>query len=87
MARSIQVLLTLTILSVPSPGHRDADAQRLSRSDGNRTNSQTESLGNGFFNHGVVTPLSIHRGVVAAVDGRIFFATGPQVYSYQLPRP
>jgi hypothetical protein len=29
----------------------------------------TEDLGNGFFHHGVATPLSNHRGTVATVDG------------------
>ena len=29
----------------------------------------TESLGKGFLDHGVATPISNHRGVVATVDG------------------
>ena len=29
----------------------------------------TESLGNGYFHHGVATPVSNHRGTVATVDG------------------
>ncbi|HOZ48180.1 MAG TPA: hypothetical protein PLO37_18695 [Candidatus Hydrogenedentes bacterium] len=29
----------------------------------------TEELGNGFFHHGVATPVSNHRGTVATVDG------------------
>ncbi len=29
----------------------------------------TEDLGNGFFHHGVATPVSNHRGTVATVDG------------------
>ena len=29
----------------------------------------TENLGNGFFHHGVATPVSNHRGTVATVDG------------------
>lgn len=29
----------------------------------------TEALGNGFFHHGVATPVSCHRGVVATKDG------------------
>lgn len=29
----------------------------------------TESLGNGFYHHGVATPISNHRGTVATVDG------------------
>ena len=29
----------------------------------------TESLGNGFFHHGVATPISNHRGIVATCDG------------------
>lgn len=29
----------------------------------------TEALGNGYFHHGVATPVSTHRGVVATVDG------------------
>ena len=31
--------------------------------------SSTESLGNGFFHHGVATPISNHRGIVATCDG------------------
>ena len=31
--------------------------------------SKTEDLGNGFFHHGVATPISNHRGTVATVDG------------------
>jgi hypothetical protein len=31
--------------------------------------SAIEDLGNGFFHHGVATPISHHRGTVAAVDG------------------
>lgn len=30
----------------------------------------TEDLGNGFFHHGVATPVSNHRGIVATVDGK-----------------
>ena len=29
----------------------------------------TVSLGNGFLDHGVATPVSHHRGTVATVDG------------------
>jgi len=29
----------------------------------------TEDLGNGFFHHGIATPVSNHRGTVATVDG------------------
>ena len=29
----------------------------------------TEDLGNGFLHHGVATPVSNHRGIVATVDG------------------
>jgi len=31
--------------------------------------AETEDLGNGFFHHGVATPVSNHRGTVATVDG------------------
>lgn len=31
--------------------------------------SKTEDLGHGFFHHGVATPVSNHRGIVATVDG------------------
>ncbi len=31
--------------------------------------AETEDLGNGFFHHGVATPISNHRGTVATVDG------------------
>jgi len=31
--------------------------------------SATESLGNSFYHHGVATPVSNHRGIVATVDG------------------
>ncbi len=30
----------------------------------------TEDLGNGFLHHGVATPVSMHRGTVATVDGQ-----------------
>jgi len=30
---------------------------------------RTEDLGNGFYHHGVATPISNHRGTVATVDG------------------
>ena len=30
----------------------------------------TESLGAGFFHHGVATPVSNHRGTVATADGQ-----------------
>ena len=33
------------------------------------TLAATESLGNGFYHHGVATPVSNHRGTVATVDG------------------
>ena len=29
----------------------------------------SEHLGNGFYDHGVATPISNHRGTVATVDG------------------
>jgi len=29
----------------------------------------TEDLGNGFIHHGIATPVSNHRGIVATVDG------------------
>lgn len=32
--------------------------------------AQTEDLGGGFLHHGVATPISNHRGIVAAVDGQ-----------------
>ena len=32
-------------------------------------NPATEDLGNGFYHHGVATPVSNHRGTVATVDG------------------
>lgn len=31
--------------------------------------SKTKDLGNGFFDHGVASPISNHRGVVSTVDG------------------
>ncbi len=31
--------------------------------------SNTEAMGNGFFHHGVATPVSNHRGTTVAVDG------------------
>ena len=31
--------------------------------------SSTEAMGNGFFNHGVATPISNHRGTAVTVDG------------------
>lgn len=34
-----------------------------------RAEAETEDLGNGFLHHGVATPVSNHRGTVAAVDG------------------
>jgi len=34
-----------------------------------RAFAATEDMGNGFFHHGVATPISNHRGTVATVDG------------------
>lgn len=35
-----------------------------------KATAATESLGNGFYDHGVATPVSNHRGTVATVDGQ-----------------
>lgn len=32
--------------------------------------AETEDLGNGFFHHGVATPASSPRGIVATVNGQ-----------------
>jgi hypothetical protein len=34
-----------------------------------QTPANSESLGGGFFHHGVATPVSMHRGTVSTVDG------------------
>jgi len=36
---------------------------------GGPTSAESEDLGNGFYHHGVATPVSNHRGTVATVDG------------------
>lgn len=36
---------------------------------GTATSATTQELGNGFYDHGVATPISNHRGTVATVDG------------------
>jgi hypothetical protein len=41
----------------------------LQDKNGFTVKSSTKDLGNGFFDHGVASPISNHRGVVSAVDG------------------
>ena len=35
-----------------------------------KAKAETKNLGNGFYDHGVATPISNHRGTAVTVDGQ-----------------
>lgn len=62
------LLFTFSITSF-SYSQKPVEVIPLTDNTGFTVKSETKDLGNGFFDHGVASPISNHRGVVSTVDG------------------
>ncbi len=68
-------LKTIIFLGVSTLAFSDVFSQKpvqvipLADSTGFTVETATKDLGNGFYDHGVASPISNHRGVVSTVDG------------------
>ncbi len=68
----INQLVLIALLAVSSVRLKAQNAVQvipLEDKSGFTIKSSTKDLGNGFFDHGVASPISNHRGVVSTVDG------------------
>lgn len=65
----IILLIICTINFSDSFSQKQVEVIPLPDSTGFTVQSSTKDLGNGFFDHGVASPISNHRGVVSTVDG------------------
>lgn len=64
------IFLSLNILPFSNVfSQRPVQVIPLADSTGFTVESATKDLGNGFYDHGVASPISNHRGVVSTVDG------------------
>ncbi|WP_245803444.1 hypothetical protein [Daejeonella lutea] len=64
------ILISLGILTFQdSYSQKPVQVIPLADSTGFTVESSTKDLGNGFYDHGVASPISNHRGVVTTVDG------------------
>lgn len=64
------LLLILNILTLSNVfSQRAVQVIPLADSTGFTVETTTKDLGNGFYDHGVASPISNHRGVVSTVDG------------------
>ena len=61
---SLNILLFSNVFS-----QRPVQVIPLADSTGFTVESATKDLGNGFYDHGVASPISNHRGVVSTIDG------------------
>lgn len=70
MRTKISILLLLcTAISYKTLAQKQVRVNPLPDKTGFTVESSTQNLGNGFFDHGVASPISNHRGVVSTVDG------------------
>lgn len=67
----LRSLLFLFLIPVTFPVYSQKAVEVIALPDntGFTVKSETKDLGNGFFDHGVASPISNHRGVVSTVDG------------------
>lgn len=64
------ILLILSILTFSNVfSQRSVQVTPLPDSTGFTVETATKDLGKGFFDHGVASPISNHRGVVSTIDG------------------
>lgn len=61
------LFLNAVTLSIAYP-QKPVEVIPLPDKTGFTVNSETKDLGNGFFDHGVASPISNHRGVACTVD-------------------
>ena len=69
MKLKVLLFLFLTLTFSATYSQKPVEVIPLPDNTGFTVNSQTKDLGNGFFDHGVASPISNHRGVVSTVDG------------------
>ena len=70
MRTNFVFLLIISItLSLEAFAQKQVRVIPLPDKTGFTVESSTKDLGNGFFDHGVASPISNHRGVVSTVDG------------------
>ncbi|WP_276360651.1 hypothetical protein [Daejeonella sp. H1SJ63] len=67
--KSILLLFLCTALSYKAYSQKQVRVNPLPDKTGFTVETSTQNLGNGFFDHGVASPISNHRGVVSTVDG------------------
>lgn len=64
------LLVILNILALSDVfSQRSVKVTPLTDSTGFTVETATKDLGNGFYDHGVASPISNHRGVVSTIDG------------------
>lgn len=68
-AKSIFTILLYSLLSFPTLAQQPVKVSALSDHSGFSVETSTIDLGNGFYDHGVASPISNHRGVVSTIDG------------------
>lgn len=68
-AKIILSLAIICLLNSKAYSQKEVQVIPLADKSGFTVQSSTKDLGNGFFDHGVASPISNHRGVVSTVDG------------------
>ncbi|HEY0669591.1 MAG TPA: hypothetical protein VGD22_15520 [Sphingobacteriaceae bacterium] len=69
MKSKVLLFLFLTLTFSATYSQKPVEVIPLPDNTGFTVKSETKDLGNGFFDHGVASPISNHRGVVSTVDG------------------
>lgn len=70
MKLKLNLLLVLNVLLIStSIAQKPVAVTPLPDNTGFTVETSTKDLGNGFYDHGVASPISNHRGVVSTVDG------------------
>lgn len=69
MKSTILFLFTYLAMVTTTRAQKNVQVNPLADKTGFTVDSKTIDLGGGFYDHGVASPISNHRGVVATVDG------------------
>lgn len=69
MKSKVLLFLFLTLTFSATYSQKPVEVIPLPDNTGFTVKSETKDLGQGFFDHGVASPISNHRGVVSTVDG------------------
>ena len=62
-------LAIISLLNSKAYSQKEVQVIPLADKSGFTVQSSTKDLGKGFFDHGVASPISNHRGVVSTIDG------------------